>query len=112
LWLYLKDLPGTPVELLSVNCFYILCGTAFSGKTTAARELCRVIDCVCVSLDEINSERGLHGGDGIPAREWQPTHEIALQRLSELMAEGYDIVLDDTCCFRWRRSLSTVPPSD
>jgi len=86
-----------------VKRLYILCGPAFSGKTTLARQLGRASHCVCVSLDEINAERGLYGGDGIPPDEWQRTHEIALQRLSELMAGGCDIVLDDTCCFRWLR---------
>jgi predicted kinase len=56
-----------------------------------------------VSLDEINAEQGLHGGEGVAVGEWERTHGIALERMRELMARGEDIVLDDTNCFRWLR---------
>jgi predicted kinase len=62
-----------------------------------------VARCTYVSLDDINAERGLHGGEGIAVEEWERTHGIALERMKELMAVGEDIVLDDTNCFRWLR---------
>ena len=80
-----------------------MCGTAFSGKTTVAKQLVQALGCAYVSLDEINAERGLHGGEGIAVEEWERTHQIALERMRELMARGEDIVLDDTNCFRWLR---------
>lgn len=82
---------------------FMMCGIAFSGKTTVAKQLSQALDCACVSLDDINSERGLHGGEGIAVEEWKRTHGIALERMRELMARGEDIVLDDTNCFRWLR---------
>jgi predicted kinase len=82
---------------------YILCGIAFSGKTTVARKLSQVTGSVYISLDDINAERGLLGGDGVAGQEWERTHEVARQRMSSFMTEGQDIVLDDTSCFRWLR---------
>ncbi len=55
----------------------LLCGTAFSGKSTVARTLAPSLSASIVSLDEINERRGLWGGDGIPVEEWMRTHELA-----------------------------------
>jgi len=33
-----------------------------------------------ISLDEINEERVLHGGHGIPVEEWPRTNSIARDR--------------------------------
>ena len=82
---------------------FMMCGIAFSGKTTVAKQLSKALDCPYLSLDDINAERGLHGGEGIAAEEWERTHRIALQRVRKLVAEREDIVLDDTNCFRWLR---------
>lgn len=36
-----------------------------------------------VSLDEINEERGLYGGEGIPLSDWARTNELARERVSQ-----------------------------
>ena len=82
---------------------FIMCGIAFSGKTTVAKKLVEHLGCAYISLDDINAERGLHGGEGVPIEEWQRTHDIARERMRGIMARGEDIVLDDTSCFRWLR---------
>jgi predicted kinase len=82
---------------------FMMCGIAFSGKTTVAKQLVRALGCAYVSLDDINAERGLHGGDGIAVEEWERTHGVAIERMKHLMARGEYIVLDDTNCFRWLR---------
>jgi predicted kinase len=82
---------------------FIMCGIAFSGKTTVAMQLVQAVGCAYVSLDDINAERGLHGGEGIAVGEWERTHGIALERMRGLMARGEGIVLDDTNCFRTLR---------
>jgi RimJ/RimL family protein N-acetyltransferase/predicted kinase len=83
---------------------FILCGLAFAGKTTLRRELCARRGIACVSLDEINDERGAGcGGDGLPAATWARTLEIALERAGALMDAGRDLLIDDTGCFRWLR---------
>jgi predicted kinase len=59
--------------------------------------------CAHVSLDEINAERGMFGGEGLLAQEWEHTHQIAHERMKGLMLKDRDIVFDDTNCFRWLR---------
>jgi len=45
--------------------------------------------------------------EGIAVGEWKRAHGIALARISALMAQGEDIVLDDANCFRWLRDMYT-----
>ncbi|MEH2447038.1 MAG: ATP-binding protein [Nostoc sp.] len=87
-----------------MKTLYLLCGLAFSGKSTLAKAIVDYLNCAYVSLDDINKERGLgFGGDGIPVEEWENTHQIAIGILNNLMQLEQDIILDDTNCFRWLR---------
>ncbi|MEI1374978.1 ATP-binding protein [Nostoc sp. UHCC 0926] len=87
-----------------MKTLYLLCGLAFSGKSTLAKAIVDYLNCAYVSLDDINKERGLgFGGDGIPVEEWENTHQIAIGILENLMQLEQDIILDDTNCFRWLR---------
>ncbi|MEH2273387.1 MAG: ATP-binding protein [Nostoc sp.] len=87
-----------------MKTLYLLCGLAFSGKSTLAKAIVDYLNCAYVSLDDINKERGLgFGGDGIPVEEWENTHQIAISILDNLMQLEQDIILDDTNCFRWLR---------
>jgi len=86
-----------------MKTLYVMCGLAFAGKTTVARALAGRLGAAVVSLDEINLERGLRGGEGVPVEEWERTHRIALTRADELMRAGTEVVVDDTGCFRWLR---------
>lgn len=80
-----------------------MCGLSFSGKTTLARAVARRVGAVYIGLDDINEERGLRGGEGIPGEEWEKTSAIAVERAGAFLAAGRDVVLDDTLCFRWLR---------
>lgn len=82
---------------------YLLCGLAFSGKSTLAAVLARRLGARVVSLDAINAERGLDGGLGIPAEEWGRTHAVALERAAAELRAGRPVVVDDTNCFRFLR---------
>jgi predicted kinase len=82
---------------------YLMCGLAFSGRSTIAAEIHRLRGAVVVSLDEINLERGLQGGLGIPDSEWIRTHEEAMHRLELALRAGHDVIIDDTNCFRFLR---------
>ena len=82
---------------------YILCGLPFSGKSTLAQAIAETTAADVVSLDDINAERGLFGGDGIPVEEWERTHGIAVQRTGALLARGTSVVLDDTTSRRFLR---------
>ena len=84
--------------------FFLLCGLAFSGKTTLARAIAQRFSLAYVSLDEINAERGLRpGGEGLPGEEWERSHAVAEGRLAAAFTSGQGAVLDDTGCFRWLR---------
>jgi predicted kinase len=82
---------------------YLLCGLAFSGKSTLAAAVCRRLGCASVSLDDLNARRGLHGGLGIPEEEWARTHREALAEVEAALQAGRSVVVDDTNCFRFLR---------
>ncbi len=82
----------------------LLCGPAFSGKSTLARHLVQRLPSHYISLDEINTQRGLHGGFSIPPAEWQRTHLLAVAALEQCLAAGSrSTVVDDTNCYRFLR---------
>jgi len=94
----LPTCPGMAAPLL------LLCGPAFSGKTTLADHLARAWRFRVVSLDEINARRGLWGGEGVPEAEWARTASIARAQARELLADPASrVVVDDTFCFRFLR---------
>ncbi len=83
----------------------LLCGPSFSGKSTLATHLAARLSSHYISLDDINVERGLHGGFNIPASEWQRTHLLAVGALEKALAVGAcsTVVIDDTNCYRFLR---------
>ncbi|MGY4543645.1 putative kinase [Arthrobacter sp. UYNi723] len=81
----------------------LMCGRSFSGKTTISRELAVSIDAEIVSLDSINEERGLFGGQGIPVEEWIRTNDEATRRVSAALERGGRVVVDDTSSPRFLR---------
>jgi predicted kinase len=79
---------------------YLMCGLAFSGKSTLAGAIAARAGATIVSLDAINAARGLRGGLGIPEEEWAWTHRQALELTRSALARGRSVVVDDTNCFR------------
>ncbi|WP_205781447.1 AAA family ATPase [Planctomonas deserti] len=82
----------------------LMCGLSFSGKSTLARGLAEELDAHLVSLDAINHERGLRGGEGIPLDEWATTNGIAHERAGALLAARREVVVDDTGSPRFIRN--------
>lgn len=80
-----------------------MCGLSFSGKSTFAELLAAELDAVLVSLDAINAERGLYGGQGIPIEEWARTNEIAQRNALGALQSGRAVVVDDTGSSRFVR---------
>lgn len=80
----------------------LLCGPAFSGKTTLARVLA-ARGFVHVSLDDTLRAEGLEPGRGLPVEAWERASAAACARIREEAARGRDIVLDDTLCYRFLR---------
>lgn len=82
---------------------YLMCGLAFSGKSTIASAIQRLRGAAVIRLDDLNAARGLRGGLGIAAEEWGRSHREAMARLEEALRAGRDVVVDDTNCFRFLR---------
>ena len=82
----------------------LLCGPAFSGKSTLARALSTGSGYAVVSFDAINASRGLSGGDGLPEAEWARTFALAQTEVEELLRwPSARVVVDDTLCYRFLR---------
>lgn len=89
----------------------LMCGRAYSGKSTIAEHLCESLKARIVSLDAINASRGLQGGQGIPIAEWVKTHEVAAAEVRAALGGCETVILDDTSSPRflrdnWRRLAS------
>jgi predicted kinase len=82
---------------------YAMCGLAFSGKSTAALQIVNALGLDLISLDAINKERSLLGGEGIPDRRWEETSFIAMTRLRRCLRRGRSAVVDDTFSHRFLR---------
>lgn len=74
----------------------LMCGLSFSGKSTLAARLADGLPASVISLDLINEERGLYGGQGIPIEEWSTTNRIAHERGQALLEAGRHVIVDDT----------------
>jgi len=81
----------------------LLCGRSFSGKSTVAAHLQQAFAADVISLDAINAERGLDGGQGIPLEEWTRTNEVASTRTARALEAGVFVVVDDTASPRFLR---------
>jgi SAM-dependent methyltransferase/predicted kinase/N-acetylglutamate synthase-like GNAT family acetyltransferase len=82
---------------------FAMCGIAFAGKSTLARRVAEAMKLDLISLDTINAERGLHGGEGIPDARWEETSFIAMTRLRKCLEQGRGAVVDDTFSHRFLR---------
>jgi predicted kinase len=85
-----------------VTRLLILCGPAFSGKTTLSRALA-LRGWTRISPDEILRAKGMDPGDGLPDSVWGQALEEVCARIEALVGAGPDGVLDDTSCYRWLR---------
>ena len=76
-------------------CIYILCGLAFSGKTTLAKALVQRLGLSRVSIDEINTARGV-GLDNawISPEDWDLTYAESYRQLDEHLRAGHSVIYD------------------
>jgi predicted kinase len=81
----------------------LMCGLSFAGKSTFASGLTEELGAQLISLDLINAERGLYGGQGIPLAEWAATGRIAHERVDALLRQRRHVVVDDTGSPRFLR---------
>jgi predicted kinase len=81
----------------------LLCGKSFSGKSTVASFLAEALPGAVVSLDAINEERGLWGGDGLPVFEWARTNDLARDGVRTRLEAGETVIVDDSSSPRFLR---------
>ncbi len=78
----------------------LLCGPAFSGKTTLSYAL-EARGFVRVAIEDIVLGGGrLEPGAGVPDRAWQDASFAASLLITSALQRGQNVVLDDTLCYR------------
>ena len=80
----------------------LLCGPAFSGKTSLARAL-EARGALRISLDDMLRERGLEPGAGVPVNAWEDASSAACLLIAAAAQRAQHVVLDDTLCYRFLR---------
>ena len=83
--------------MISEPALILMCGLPFAGKTTIARALSAYRRWNYISLDAINTERGVGLDDQpIPAHEWEQTYAEAYRRVDACLRQGLSVVYDET----------------
>ena len=80
-----------------------LCGLAFSGKSTIARQVAAATGAELISYDAINARRGFDGGAAIADAEWEKTSLMAAATARAVLAQRRSVVIDDTFSHRFLR---------
>jgi uncharacterized protein (DUF2132 family)/predicted kinase len=80
----------------------LLCGPAFSGKTSLARAL-ESRGWLRIGTDDLLRQRGLEPGQGLPPERWLEASAAACSLITAAAERGSDVVFDDTLCFRFLR---------
>ncbi len=80
-----------------------LCGLAFSGKSTIARQVAAATGAELISHDAINKARDFDGGTVIADAEWEKTSLMAAATARAVLASGRSVVVDDTFSHRFLR---------
>lgn len=81
---------------MSDAALILMCGMSFSGKSTLAKSLAYRLNASIVSLDDINTVRGLRGGQGMTGEQWADTHRIAQERVAQRLEARRVVIVDDT----------------
>ena len=82
----------------------LMCGLAFAGKTTLACTIAAQYSWRYISLDVVNTERGVGlDGNAIPSYEWTQTYAEAYRQVQEALQAGQSVVYDETNFLRSQR---------
>lgn len=89
---------------MTTNHLYILCGLPFAGKTTLAKALVRELGLSRVSIDDLNTERGIWDDEkGLSPEEWTNIYNEAYRRIDALLSQGKSVVDDNANFTREQR---------
>jgi predicted kinase len=82
----------------------LLCGLPFAGKTTLATALAQRFRWQYISLDAINTQRGIGlNGQSIEPNEWSKTYAEAYHRVGACLSEARSVIYDETNFTRRQR---------
>jgi predicted kinase len=82
----------------------LMCGVPFAGKTTLARAIAVQCGWQYISLDMVNTERGVGmDGQAIPLHEWEQTYAEAYRRVAAALRAGASVIYDETNFLRSQR---------
>jgi predicted kinase len=82
----------------------LMCGLSFAGKTTLARTLASHCGWHYLSLDVVNTERGVGlDGNAITPQEWTLTYAEAYRQVQAALRAGRSVVYDETNFLRAQR---------
>lgn len=99
--------PYRPILLrhpLNNTHLYILCGLPFSGKTTLSKVLARELHLSRVSIDDLNTERGIWDDEkGLSPEEWTDVYNEAYRCIDALLSQGKSVVDDNANFTREQR---------
>lgn len=86
---------------------YVLCGLPFSGKTTFAKELCRIKGWMRVDLDDIKFD--LFGDqvkdNDLVQKDWDLVYQRMYKEILDLLSSGVTVVHDTGNFTKHERSL-------
>lgn len=89
---------------MAESLLILMCGLAFAGKTTLARRIAAEYGWKYISLDAINTERGVGvDGQAISPHEWEQTYAEAYRRVEQALRDRQAVVYDETNFLRAQR---------
>lgn len=74
---------------------YIMCGLAFSGKSTLARKIAEHTSSKIVAFDKLWLEKEKEGPISKDANGWRFIRKVGQDRVADLLGEGESVVYDD-----------------
>jgi predicted kinase len=86
------------MSIMQKPTLYIMCGLAFSGKTTLAKSIAKYFHAENIRFDSIYVEKekelnlkAMEGGDA-----WRTVRAVAMDRIREHLSNNEHVVYDDT----------------
>jgi predicted kinase len=77
-------------------CLYMMCGLAFSGKTTLAKAIAKATGSVIVSFDDIYIKEVPNFAGVDKVETWRITRRIGEDEIARLLSSGKSVVYDNT----------------
>src|ERR1700735_691083 len=81
---------------------FLMCGPAFSGKTTLSRQVSNQLGFTLVSYDALLASLGFNQ-EAMTDQNWRELHKRARLTAGEILSSGRSVIVDDTFPKRFLR---------